>query len=79
MTLSISSFVWTFERFTEARLQTAVFPSFFSFSTINISLSPSESRAVIFLAFLVMPLSSVTSSFSGYILTLPSTKVIFIS
>ena len=64
-TLSIASFEFIFDRFIDAKLQTAVEPSIFSFSTIYIGIPPKESKAVTFLAGFVIPLSSVTSSSSS--------------
>ena len=65
VTLAISSGVLILLKFILARLQTAVLPSFKPFSTINISLLFNLSKAVIFLAFLVYPPSTVTSRFSS--------------
>jgi len=53
------------DKFTEARLQTAVAPSTFSFSTTKIGRPPSESRAVTFFAGFSMPLSTLTISSSS--------------
>ena len=49
-TLSISSLVFILLKLIEGRLQTAVSPSIFSFSTINIRFPCKESKAVILLA-----------------------------
>ena len=61
-----------------ARLQTAVFPSITSFSTIKIFLLSMLSSAVTFFASFVMPLSTFNKSLSSKTSIDPSSKIIFV-
>ena len=70
----MSSFVLILERFTDAKLQTAVSPSIFSFSTINTFLPFTLSSAETLFAFLVIPPSTTIKSSSSKVEIVPSTN-----
>jgi len=65
------------ERFTEAKLQTAVSPSIFSFSTIHILFPFRVSSAVIFFAGFSISPSTFTISSSSNVSTLLSSYTTF--